>query len=415
MTSANARTFVIIGGGLAGATAAATLRKEGFDGRVVLFGEDPERPYELPPLSKGYLRGEDERDKVFVHREGFYGERHIELRVATRVVALEPRTQEVVTDAGERLRYDRVLLATGASARRLAVPGADLSGVHYLRTLADADALRDRLGRARNAVVIGGGWIGAEVTASVRQLGLDVSLVAPASVPIERVLGREVGRIYHDLHAERGVELLMGAKVEALVGTHAVEAVQLADGRLVPADLVVVGIGTTPRTELAVGAGVAVDGGIVADEYLRTNVPGVFAAGDVASVWHPRLGARIRVEHWDNAKRQAQAAAKNMLDREAIYERIPYFYSDQYDLGMEYSGYAPSWDGVVFRGDPNAREFIAFWLKDGRVAAGMNANVWDVNAAVEALVTARTPVDLERLVDLETPLEDLERIVLQPA
>ncbi len=407
MTRPRRRTFVIVGGGLAGATAAATLRKEGFDGRLILFGDDPERPYELPPLSKGYLRGEDERDKVFVHGDAFYSERDIELRVHTRVSGLQPATQEVVTDGGERLRYDRLLLATGASPRHLRVPGADLPGVHYLRTLADADQVRAALARAEKVVVVGGGWIGAEVAASVRQLGLEVSLVAPGAVPVERVLGQEVGKVYYDLHAERGVELLMQSRVEGLVGSGRVEAVRVGDGRLVAADLVVIGIGTEPSTDIARTAGVAVDGGVVADEYLRTNVPGVFAAGDVASVWHPRLGSRLRVEHWDNAKRQARAAARNMLDRDAPYDRIPYFYSDQYDLGMEYSGYAPEWDRVVFRGDPAAREFIAFWLKGGRVVAGMNANVWDVNPSIEALVRAEAAVDVNRLVDLGTPLEDL--------
>lgn len=401
------RTFVIVGASLAGAKAAEMLRQEGFDGRVVLVGEEPERPYERPPLSKEYLRGEAEREKAYVHEEGFYATQDIELRTSTRAVAVEPAHQEVVLESGERIRYDRLLLATGATPRRLTVPGADLPGVFYLRAMEDADALRSALAQATRVVVIGAGWIGTEVAASARQLGREVTLVDPRALPLERILGAEVGGVYRDLHADHDVELRLGVGVEALLGTSAVEEVRLSDGGSIAADLVVAGIGVFPRTELAQAAGLRVEGGVVVDEHLETSAPGIYAAGDVAAAWHPDYGARIRVEHWDNALHQGMAAARNMLGVATAYDRVPYFFSDQYDLGMEYSGYAPSWDRVVFRGEPSQREFLAFWLKDGRVVAGMNANVWDVVEPIQALVRSAQRVDVHRLVDPAAPLEAL--------
>ncbi len=408
------QTFVIVGASLAGATAAAGLRKDGFDGRIVLVGEEAEPPYERPALSKDYLRGATERERLDVRDRAFYGQNAIELRTSARAVAVEPGSREVVLEDRQRLRYDRLLLATGASPRRLQVPGGDLAGVHYLRTVEDADAIRAAAASAHRAVVIGGGWIGAEVAASLRHLGLPVALVAPGSVPLERVLGTEVGAVYRDLHAEHGVELVMNRRVAAVRGRVAAEAVETADGTRIEGDLVVLGVGARPRTELAAEARLDVGDGILVDEHLETSVPGIFASGDVAAAWHPLLGARVRVEHWDNAKRQGRAAAGNMLGRAEPYLRIPYFYSDQYDLGMEYSGYAPGWDRVVFRGEPASRAFVAFWLVDGRVVAGMSANVWQVRDAIEALVGSRERVAVERLVDPAVSLDDLEAL-LQPA
>ncbi len=351
-----------------------------------------------------------ERDKVFVHGASFYDEHAIDLRTSTRVTAIDPGSREVALRDGARLGYERLLIATGASPRRLEVPGSDLPGVHYLRTLGDADAIREAAAAARRAVVIGGGWIGAEVSASLRQLGLSVAMVAPGSVPLERVLGPEVGAVYRDLHAERGVGLHMGQRVTAIRGSGAVEAVETTDGTRIEADLVVAGIGARPRTRLAADAGLTVDDGIVVDGHLETSAPGIFAAGDVAAAWHPALGARIRLEHWDNARRQGRAAARNMLGLAEPYVRLPYFYSDQYDLAMEYVGHAPAWDRVVFRGDPAGREFVAFWLGGGRVLAGMNANVPKVNDAIAALVRSRATVPVERLVDPSMPLDDLEAL-----
>ncbi len=406
-------TIVIVGASLAGAKAAEALRKEGYDGRIVMFGEDSRIPYLRPPLTKEYLRGEGDDDKVFVHLEAWYAEQRIELRLSTPVRAIEAATRDVVLGDGERVSFDRLLIATGASSRRLSVPGGDLAGVHYLRTLEDADAIRAAAAGASRAVVIGGGWIGAEAAASLRQLDLPVAMVVPGSVPLERVLGTEVGAIYRDLHAEHGVELIAGQRAVAFRGTSAVAAVETADGTKVEGDLVVVGVGAVPRMELGVAAGLAVGDGIHVDEHLETSVPGVFAAGDVAAAWHPLFGSRLRLEHWDNARRQGATAARNMLGKAESYARIPYLYSDQYDLGMEYAGYATSWDAVAFRGEPASRSFIAFWLNAGRVVAGMNANVWKVNPAIGALVASRRVVDVRRLADPAVPLDDLDALSLR--
>jgi 3-phenylpropionate/trans-cinnamate dioxygenase ferredoxin reductase subunit len=402
------RAVVIVGASVAGAKAAEALRAEGFDGRVLLLGEEVDRPYERPPLSKGYLRGEDDRAKIYVHDAGFYETQSIGLRLGTRVRAIETRSSEVVLETGERIGYDSVLLATGAAPRHLDVPGKELSGIHYLRSVEDSDGLREAIRVATRVVVVGAGWIGSEVAASARQMGPEVALVDVTTVPLERVMGAEVGRIYRDLHAEHGVALHFGAGIDRFVGAGQVEGVRLADGTNLTGDLVVVGVGVQPRVGLAESAGAKVDNGVVVDEHLRTSLSGVYAAGDVANAWHPLLGQRIRVEHWANALNQGPAAARSMLGKPGAYDRIPYFFSDQYDLGMEYTGYAPRWDRVVFRGDAAQREFIAFWLDaDGRVLAGMNANVWDVIEPIQNLIRSRRPVDVTRLTDPDTSLESL--------
>jgi 3-phenylpropionate/trans-cinnamate dioxygenase ferredoxin reductase component len=406
----NDQTHVIVGAGLAGAKAAETLRQEGFDGRVVLVGAEDERPYERPPLSKDYLRGEVGREKVYVHDEGFYAEHDIELRPGRTAAGLDTSSGEVALDRGERLRYDRLLITTGAEPRRLSIPGADLEGIHYLRSVQDSDALRERLDHGGALVVVGAGWIGAEVAASARQRGLDVTVVEPLAVPLERVLGAEVGGIYRDVHADHGVRMLLGTGVDAFEGDRALERVRTSDGRELECDLAVVGIGVQPRSRLASEAGVAVDDGIIVDEHLETGVPGVFAAGDVANAQHPFFGERIRVEHWANALNQGPVAARNMLGQSVAYERLPYFFSDQYDIGMEYLGFARSWDRVVFRGDPGTREFIAFWLVGHRIVAGMNVNVWDVTDSIRALITSRVVVDDRRLADPDVPLAELAQV-----
>ena len=401
------QTFVIVGASLAGAKAAQTLRHEGFKGRLVLVGTEDARPYERPPLSKDYLRGEAGRDRIYVHDESFYAEHDIELRPGRTAIDMSPWLKEVALDDGERLRYDRLLLATGAEPRRLAIPGGELDGVHYLRSVEDSDALRERLDHGGTVVVVGAGWIGAEVAASARQRGLQVILVAPDQVPLERVLGREVGGVYRDIHADHGVRMLLGTRVEAFEGDGAVERVRTSDGRHLECDFVVVGIGVQPRTQLAARAGLAIGDGILVDERLQTSAPGVFAAGDVAGAQHPFYRERIRVEHWANALRQGPAAARNMLGAAEPYDCLPYFFSDQYDVGMEYSGFARTWDRVVFRGDPASREFIAFWLAGDRVLAGMNMNVWDVVDPIQRLIRDRTPVDDWRLSDPDVPLDQL--------
>ena len=401
------RTFLIVGASLTGAKAAETLRTEGYDGRLVLIGAETERPYERPPLSKDYLRGEAGRDKVYVHDENFYAEQDIELRLGQTAVQLDAAAGELVLDDGERLRYDRLLLATGAEPRRLSVPGAELDGIHYLRTVGDSDALRGRLDGGGSVVVVGGGWIGAEVAASARQRGLEVTIVEPQSVPLERVLGPEVGAVYRDIHAEHGVEVLSGTGVEGFEGAQAVERVRTSDGRKLDCDFVVVGVGVEPRTQLAADAGLAVDNGVLVDAELRTGASDVFAAGDVANPEHPFFGERIRVEHWANALNQGPAAARGMLDNRKPYDRLPYFFSDQYEVGMEYTGFARTWDRVVFRGDPASREFIAFWLDGDRVLAGMNVNVWDVTDPIQRLIRERIAVEDRRLGDPDVALEEL--------
>jgi 3-phenylpropionate/trans-cinnamate dioxygenase ferredoxin reductase component len=401
------QTFVIVGAGLAGAKAAETLRHEGFEGRLVLVGSEDERPYERPPLSKDYLRGEAGRERSYVHDEDFYAGHDIELRLGRTAVDLNTSLSEVALDDGERLRYDRLLLATGAEPRRLAIEGGELDGVHHLRSVADADALRERLDRGGAVVVVGAGWIGAEVAASARQRGLEVTLVAPDTVPLERVLGREVGGVYRDIHSDHGVRMLMGTQVEAFEGDGAVERVRTSDGRRLECDFVVVGIGAQPRSGLAEAAGLETGDGIHVDERLRTSHEAVFAAGDVAATRHPLFETRLRVEHWHNALEQGPAAARGMLGQRDPYDTIPYFFSDQYDVGMEYSGFARTWDRVVFRGDPAGREFIAFWLAGDRVLAGMNVGVWDVADPIRRLIRDRVPVDDRRLSDPDVPLEQL--------
>jgi 3-phenylpropionate/trans-cinnamate dioxygenase ferredoxin reductase subunit len=403
----NDRTFVIVGASLAGAKAAETLRAEGFDERVVLIGAEHERPYERPPLSKDYLRGEVDRETVYVHPDGYYAEHDIELRLGRTAVSLNTAARELALDDGERLRYDRLLLTIGAEPRRLSIPGCELEGVLYLRSVADCDALRGRLDRGGRVVVIGAGWIGAEVAASARQRGLEVTVIDPLTVPLERVLGTEVGAIYRDIHLDHGVQMLMGTGVEAFEGGTTVERVRTTDGRELDCDFVVVGVGVQPRTGLAARAGLAVDNGILVDEHLQTGTPGVFAAGDAANAHHPFYGERIRVEHWANALHQGPIAARAMLGEPDVYDRLPYFFSDQYDVGMEYAGFARTWDRVVFRGDPAMREFIAFWLLEDRVVAGMNANVWDVTDPIQRLIRDRVAVDDRRLADPDISLEDL--------
>ncbi len=394
------QTFVIAGASLAGAKAAETLRAEGFEGRVVLVGEEPVRPYERPPLSKAYLRGEVGFDEAAVHAEGFYESANIELLTSTTVRRLDPVGKRVTLDPGGDIAYDGLLLSTGATPRTLSVPGANLAGIHYLRSLSSCDTLRAALGRASRLVVVGGGWIGSEVAASARQMGTEVALVETASVPLERVLGTEVGAMFRDLHSDHGVELHLGVGVEGFRGQGSAEEVVLADGTAVAGDLFVVGVGVTPRTELVQDVGVKLDNGIVVDEYLSTEVPGIWAAGDVANAFHPLFGVHIRLEHWSAALNQGPAAAQNMLGHRVRYQKVPYFFSDQYDLGMEYSGYATHWDNVVYRGGKEDREVIVFWLDQGRVVAGMNVNVWDVAGDIAALVGAKKPVDPERLADV---------------
>ncbi|MCX4848153.1 NAD(P)/FAD-dependent oxidoreductase [Streptomyces sp. NBC_00893] len=413
------RTFVIVGGGLAGAKAAETLRAEGFSGRVILLGDERDHPYERPPLSKGYLSGKEERDSVFVHETAWYAGADIELHLGQPVTALDREARSVRLGDGTVVHYDKLLLATGAEPRRLPVPGTELAGVHHLRRLAHADRLRNvlaALGRDNGHLVIAGaGWIGLEVAAAARGYGAEVTVVEPEPTPLHQVVGPELGQIFTDLHSDHGVRFHFGLRLTEIIGQDGlVLAVRTDDGEEHPAHDVLAAIGAAPRTALAETAGLAMapradGGGIAVDASLRTSDPHIFAAGDVANVAHPLLGTRLRVEHWANALNSGPAAARAMLGQEVSYDRVPYFFSDQYDLGLEYSGWAPpgSYDQVVIRGDAGKREFIAFWLKDRRVLAGMNVNVWDVTETVQGLIRSGRQVDPDALADPSVPLESL--------
>jgi len=403
--------FVIVGAGLAGAKAAEALREQGFDGRVILVGAEPHRPYERPPLSKGYLAGKTDREKVFVHAKDWYAEHRVEFTPQLPATRLDRAAHQVELADGTTIGYDKLLLATGSSPRRLEVPGADADGVHHLRTLDDSDVLRDLLANTGRLVVIGAGWIGLEVTAAARQAGVEVTVVESAELPLLRVLGPEVAQIFADLHIQHGVDVRFGATLaEITTADGKVTGIMLDDGAQIPADAVLVGIGAAPNTGLAEAAGLAVDNGVLVDAGLRTADPDIFAAGDLANAEHPRLGRRIRVEHWANALKQPKTAAANMLGGDSEYTDLPYFYTDQFDLGMEYVGYVEpgEYDQVVFRGDVPGREFIAFWLKDSRVLAGMNVNVWDVTDPIKALIGSGAAIDPARLAD---PAIELTEVV----
>jgi 3-phenylpropionate/trans-cinnamate dioxygenase ferredoxin reductase subunit len=413
------QTFVIVGGGLAGAKTAETLRSEGFTGRVILIGDERDHPYERPPLSKGYLQGKEDRDSVFVHEPAWYASNDIELHLGQTVTTIDRAEKTVLLGEGTVVRYDKLLLATGAEPRRLDIPGTHLAGVHHLRRLAHAERLKGvlaSLGRDNGHLVIAGaGWIGLEVAAAAREYGAEVTIVEPEATPLHSVLGPELGQIFAELHGDHGVRFHFGARLTEITGQDGMVLAALTDdGEEHPAHDVLAAIGAAPRTGLAEAAGLeladrAHGGGIAVDATLRTSDPDIYAAGDVAAVQHPLFDDRLRVEHWANALNGGPAAARAMLGKDVSYDRVPYFFSDQYDLGLEYSGWAPpgSYDQVVLRGDAGKREFIAFWLKDGQVLAGMNVNVWDVTEQIQRLIRSGARPGVERLSDPSVPLGDL--------
>ena len=401
-------TFVIAGASLAGAKAAETLRDEGFDGEIVLLGTELELPYERPPLSKGYLLGQDERASIYVHPEEWYAEHHVDLRLGVTVTAIDRAASAVVTSGPggtQTLPYDKLLLATGASPRRLTFPGSDRPEVLYLRTAADSERLREALKSGPRVTVAGAGWIGLETAAAARHYDCPVTVLEPQPGALHDQLGPELGATFADLHRSHGVEFRFGERAEefrpGLVVTSA--------GAEVPADLLIVGIGAAPNDQLAAEAGLETSNGVLTDEALRTADGNIFAAGDVANSFNPLLGRRIRVEHWSNALDGGPAAARSMLGQPVVYDKVPYFYSDQYDLGMECAGLPSpgSYDEIAYRGDRAGLEFIAFWLSGGRVVAGMNVNVWDVNDDIQSLIRSARPVDLARLTNPDIPLAEL--------
>jgi NADPH-dependent 2,4-dienoyl-CoA reductase/sulfur reductase-like enzyme len=405
------QTFVVVGAGLTAGKAVEELRSAGFEGDVVVYGEEHHLPYERPPLSKGYLLGDDELESAFVHDPDWYDANDVDLRLGQRVTGLDTSAKAVRTEAGEQ-GYDRLLLATGSSPRHLALADDSGAAVAYLRTIEDSQRLKETFAPGVSVAVIGAGWIGLEVAAAARKAGADVTVLEYLDLPLLRVLGPEVAQVFADLHTEHGVDLRLGVEVTAVEqqGTRAV--VRTKDGGSVTADLLVVGIGVTPNVELAEAAGLETDNGVLVDEHLGTSDPDVFAAGDVANALHPVLGRRVRVEHWDTAIEQGRTAAHAMLGHAPTYDRLPYFFTDQYDLGMEYVGSVgpDGYDEVVLRGDTTAaggRTFTAFWLKGDQVLAAMHANDWDATDHLRAIVGRR--VEAVRLRDESTPLEDLAK------
>jgi 3-phenylpropionate/trans-cinnamate dioxygenase ferredoxin reductase subunit len=402
--------IVIVGGGLAAATAATELRKRGFDGSIRLLAAEPHSPYIRPPLSKGYLQGSEELSKAFVHPDEWYGEHDVKLATSARVESIDRAARTVTLADGEVVAYDRLLLATGAEPRRLSIPGADADGIHYLRSIESSEELRDALsGGSKRVAIVGAGWIGLEIAAAARGYGNDVVLIGREKIPLEGPLGDELGMVFQRLHESHGVrfELDTGTSGFRVENGHVTGVI--IDNGVVDADLVVVGVGAIPSTELAEAAGLTINNGIQVDASLRSSDERIYAAGDVANAWHPVLGAYLRNEHWETARATGKVAAASMAGETAEMDAIPYFYTDQFELGMEYSGYGPLTRGaqVVYRGDPASLEFIAFWLAEGRVVAGMNVNVWDVNDQVQELIRSRREVDVARLADPSIALSEV--------
>jgi len=407
------QTFVVVGGGLTAAKAVEELRSAGYDGDVVVFGEEHHLPYERPPLSKGYLLGDDELESAFVHDPDWYDQNDVDLRLGQRVTGLDTAAKVVRTDAGDQA-YDKLLLATGSTPRHLAMADDSGAPVAYLRTIEDSQHLKETFASGTSVAIIGAGWIGLETASAARKAGADVTVLESLDLPLLRVLGPEVAQVFADLHTEHGVDLRLGVQVSAIEKADGRAVVHLADGSDVTADLVVVGIGVAPNVELAEAAGLEIDNGILVDEHLGASQPDVYAAGDVANALHPVLGRRLRVEHWDTAIEQGKTAAHAMLGHTPTYDRLPYFFTDQYDLGMEYIGNVgpDGYDEVVLRGDTTAaggRTFTAFWLKGDQVLAGMHANDWDAADHLRAIVGKR--VDAVRLRDESLSLEELAKDV----
>jgi 3-phenylpropionate/trans-cinnamate dioxygenase ferredoxin reductase subunit len=408
----NSASVVIVGGGLGGVKAAEALRDNDFDGRIVLFAEEEHLPYERPPLSKEFLSGKKVLNDFTVQPSAWYRDHQVDLRLGTTVSSIDRDAHTVVLPDGSAEHYDKLLLATGSRSRRPAIPGSDAVGVHYLRTVDEATALDSALTEGSALAIVGAGWIGLEVAASARERGVAVTVVESAGLPILAALGREAGAVFAKLHRDHGVDLRLNSAVDAItVSGGAATGLTLGDGSGVIADAVLVAVGAAPNIELADRAGLQiVDGGVLVDSSLRSTDPDIFAVGDIAAAEHPFFGTRIRTEHWANALKQPAVAAKAMLGKQAEYSELPYFFSDQYDLGMEYVGYAPDYARVVFRGDVDGREFVAFWLDHAdRVLAGMNVNVWDVLENVKTMIRAQAPVDRGRLADTDVALSDVLR------
>ena len=411
----DAEQIVIVGASLAGATAAETLRSEGWTGGIVLIGSENQLPYERPPLSKGVLLGKDQPDVAQLHDQQWYDDNNIELRLGTTVTAIDSATHTITLDDGSTVSYGKLLIATGSRVRRLDVPGGDLAGINYLRTIEESKALTEAYAAKPRVVVVGAGWIGLEAGAAARERGCEVTVVEPQSTALAAVLGEQVGELFADLHRQHGVDLRFGTGVDGFEGTDKVTGVRTSGGEVIPADLVIVGVGVQPNTELASDAGIEVatrdnGSGIITGADLQTSVSHVYAAGDVVQWDHPLFGRFVRVEHWQNAKDTGKSVAKSMLGQEVAHDAIPFFFTDQYDLGMEYAGFVPrgaSYE-VVLRGDPASGAYLAFWLDDERrLLAGMHVNTWGAIDAVQELIRAQKQLDPARLADTSVELSDV--------
>lgn len=404
-------SYLIIGGGLAGAKAAEALRDNDFDGSIILFGAESALPYERPPLSKDYLLGKAAPPDFTVHDAQWFREHDVDLRLGTEVRTINPAAHAVGFDEGRREHYDKLLLATGSRPRRLDIPGADADGVYVLRTVADADALLSALQRGQRLAIIGAGWIGLEVAAAARSRDLAVTVIENAELPLLKALGRENAEVFAGLHTGHGVDFRFGATVEGITTTAGGPAsgVRLGDGSTVSADAVLIAVGAEPNLGLAERAGLdIVDGGLAVDVSLRTSDADIYAVGDIVAAQHPLYGTRIRTEHWANAKKQPAVAVAGMLGKPGVYDELPYFYTDQYDLGMEYVGHAPDYAAVVFRGDVDGREYTSFWLDEkDRVLAGMNVNIWEGLDDIKALIRSGAKIDRQKLTDPKVPLAEL--------
>ena len=401
-----AQTFVIVGANLAGGAAASTLRQEGFDGRVVMIGAEAHPPYERPPLSKQYLRGE-QTENAYLRQPPWYEENQVDLLLSTRAERVDPEARVVRLEGGETVPFDKALIATGGRNRRLTQPGADLPGVHQLRTIEEADAIRAEVEPGRRAVIVGAGFIGSEVGASLRKLGVEIDVIDQGRLPLLRVLGPEIGQIYADIHREHGVRFHSEQGCKRFEGDGRVEAVVTTAGTRIECDFVVAGVGIEPATEVVEGTDVEVENGILVDQWCRTNAPGVFAAGDVANHSHPLFGRRLRVEHWDNALKQGAAAARNMMGKDLPFDDPHWFWSDQYEYNLQYLGHAIAWDELVVRGSLEGRSFVAFYLKDGLVEAVVGLDRGRDVRRSTGLIRARRPVDPAVLRDEDLDLKAL--------
>jgi 3-phenylpropionate/trans-cinnamate dioxygenase ferredoxin reductase subunit len=402
-------TLLIVGGNLTGGAAVSTLRTEGFDGRVVLIGQEPHVPYERPPLSKGYLRGEETADHAFLRPKEWYEQNDVELRLGVTAARLDPGNHQVELSGGERIGYDQVLVATGGRNRSLDVPGVDLEGVHQLRTFEEADRIKAEAVAGRRAVVVGAGFIGCEVAASLRHLDVEVEVVEIFEVPLQRVLGAEVGRVFEAIHRDAGVRFHFQQVVDRFEGQGRVESVLTSGGHRIECDFVVVGVGIEPNVEWLAGSDVELDNGVVVNEFCRTNVEGVHAAGDVANHWHPVFQRRIRVEHWDNALKQGAAAARTMMGKGVPFDDPHWFWSDQYEHNLQSIGLAPEWDELVVRGSMDQRNFVAFYLKDQLVRAAVGLNRGKDVRRSAGLIRAKRPVAPTLLRDEDVDLKRLIR------